>query len=110
MSEKWKFFLCFRKKFALDSEKLNAHKKTPKVEYRRTFKPNIHRKIKNEKWTILDSETKDLNYAYGKLKMSKETSRPGYFGLIGGNNIGYHRFKLGFYGSSDIPTKIQEKI
>ena len=51
----------------------------------------------------------DLDYAYGQMKLSEETSRQCVFALTGGNFSGY-RFKKGFYGLADIPTIFQEKI
>ena len=35
----------------------------------------------------------DLDYAYGQIKLSEETSRQCVFALIGGNFSGYYRFK-----------------
>ena len=52
----------------------------------------------------------DLDYAYGQMKLSEETSRQCVFALTGGNFSGYYRFKKGFYGLADIPTIFQEKI
>ena len=52
----------------------------------------------------------DLDYAYGRMKLSDETSRQCVFALTGGNFIGYYRFKKGFYGLADILTITQEKI
>ena len=44
------------------------------------------------------------------MKLSEETSRQSVFAITGGNFSGYYRFKKGFYGLADIPTKFQEKI
>ena len=52
----------------------------------------------------------DLDYAYGQMKLSKETSRQCVFAITGGNFTGYYRFKKGFYGLADIPTIFQEKF
>ena len=52
----------------------------------------------------------DLDYAYGQLKLSKETSQQCVFALTGEKLGGYYQFKKGFYGLADIPTIIQEKI
>ena len=52
----------------------------------------------------------DLDYAYGQMKLSKETSRQCVFAVTGGNFSGYYRFKKGFYGLADIPTIFQEKF
>ena len=52
----------------------------------------------------------DLDYAYGQMKLSEETSRQCVFAIIGAKFSGYYRFKKGFYGLADIPTIFQEKI
>ena len=52
----------------------------------------------------------DLDYAYGQMKLSKETSRQCVFAITGGKFSGYYQFKKGFYGLADIPTIFQEKI
>ena len=52
----------------------------------------------------------DLDYAYGQMELSKETSRQCVFAITGGNFSGYYRFEKGFYGLADIPTIFQEKI
>ena len=52
----------------------------------------------------------DLDYSYGQMKLSEETSRQSVFALTGGKISGYYRFKKGFYGLADIPTIFQEKI
>ena len=51
----------------------------------------------------------DLDYAYGQMKLSKETSRQFVFAITGGNFSGYYRFKKEFYGLAHIPTIFQEK-
>ena len=52
----------------------------------------------------------DLDYAYGQMMLSEETSRQCAFAITGGNFSGYYRFKSGIYGFADIPTIFQEKI
>ena len=52
----------------------------------------------------------DLDYAYGQMMLSEETSRQCVFAITGGNFSGYYRFKKGFYGLVDIPTIFQKKI
>ena len=52
----------------------------------------------------------DLDYAYGQMKLSEETSRQCVFALTRGNFSGYYKYKKGFYGLADIPTIFQEKI
>ena len=39
----------------------------------------------------------DLDYAYGQLILSKETSRQSVFAINGAKFSGYYRFKKGFY-------------
>ena len=53
---------------------------------------------------------KGLKYACGHLKLSEETNKHCNFAISGGNTNGYYRFEKDFSGSSDIPTKIQEKM
>ena len=52
----------------------------------------------------------DLDYAYGQMKLSEETSRQCVFALTGGNFSGHYRFKKGFFGLAEIPTIFQGKI
>ena len=52
----------------------------------------------------------DLDYAYGQMKLSKETSRQCVLAIIGGKFNGYYRFKIGLYGLADIAIMFQEKI
>ena len=52
----------------------------------------------------------DLDYPYGHMKLSKETSRQCAFAITGAKFSGYYRFKKGFHGLSDISTIFQEKI
>ena len=52
----------------------------------------------------------DLNYAYGQMKLSEETSRQCVIAITGAKFSGYYRFKEVFYGLADIPTIFQEKI
>ena len=51
----------------------------------------------------------DLDYSYGQMKLSEETSRQCLFALTGGKFSGYYRFEKGFYGLADVPTTFQEK-
>ena len=52
----------------------------------------------------------DLDYAYGQIRISRETSRQCVFAKTGGNFSGYSRFKKRFYGLADILTIFKEKI
>ena len=51
-----------------------------------------------------------MDYAYGQMKRSEETSRQCRFAITVGSFCGYYRFKKRFYGLANIPTKFQEKI
>ena len=66
--------------------------------------------ITRDRTTQLFLSKIDLDYAYGQMKLSEETSRQCVFALTGGNFSGYYRFKKGFYGLADIPTIFPEKI
>ena len=66
--------------------------------------------ITRDRTAQLFMSTIDLDYAYGQMKLSEETSRQCVFALTEGNFSGYYRFKKGFYGLADIPTIFQEKI
>ena len=52
----------------------------------------------------------DLEYTYGQLKIFEETSKHCNFAIIRGTMNGYYRYKKRFYGLSDIPTIIHEKV
>ena len=52
----------------------------------------------------------DLDYAYGRAKLSKEAAKHCVFSVIDGDLTGHYRFKKGFYGLSDNPTVFQENI
>ena len=51
----------------------------------------------------------DLGNAYGQLKSKRRKSKHFKFAKMGRNINGYYRFKKGFYGLSNIPTKFSEK-
>ena len=52
----------------------------------------------------------DLDYAYGHMKLSLETSEHCNFAVTGENMNAYYRFPKGLYGPAVIPTIFQEKI
>ena len=52
----------------------------------------------------------DLDYSYGQMKLSEETSRQCVCALTGRKFSGYYRFKKGLYGLADIPTTFQKKL
>ena len=52
----------------------------------------------------------DLDYAYGQAKLSEEAAKHCVFSNFGGDFTGHYRFKMGFYGLSDVHTVFQEHI
>ena len=52
----------------------------------------------------------DFDYAYGQLKLDKQTKNLCIITITGGEFTGYYRFLKGFYGLEDIPTIFQERI
>ena len=99
-------------KIALDSRKLNDS--CIKI---RPHMPNMEKLLNQTSVEITKDRTKelmmskiDIDYAYGQMKLSKETSRQCVFAITGGKFSGYYRFKNEFYGLADIPTIFQKKI
>ena len=99
-------------KIALDSRKLNESciKMRPHMPNMEELLNQISVAITRDRTLQLFMSKIDLDYAYGQMKLSEETSRQCVFALTGGNFNGYYRFKKGFYGLADIPTIFQEKI
>ena len=99
-------------KVALDSRKLNDSciKMRPHMPNMEELLNQISVEITRDRTVQLFLSKIDLDYAYGQMKLSEETSRQCVFALTGGNFSGYYRFKKGFYGLADIPTIFQEKI
>ena len=98
-------------KIALDSRKLNDS-----CIIRRPHMPNMEEllnqisvEISQDRTLQLFMSKIDLDYAYGHMKLSEETSRQCVFAITGAKFSGYYRFKEGFYGLADIPTIFQEK-
>ena len=99
-------------KIALDSRKLNDS--CIKI---RPHMPNMEELLNQISVEITRDQTKelmmskvDLDYAYGQMKLSKQTSRQCVFAITGGKFSRYYRFKNRFHGLADIPTIFQEKI
>ena len=82
---------------------------TSHAEHGRTAEPNFGGDNKNRTKELMMSKI-DLDYAYGQMMLSEETSRQCLFAITRGNFSGYYRFKKGFYGLADIPKTFQEKI
>ena len=85
-------------KIALDSRKLNDS--CIKV---RPHMPNMEEplnqllvEITKDRTKELRISKKDLDYAYGQMMLSEETSRQGVFAITAGTFSGYYRFKKGF--------------
>ena len=99
-------------KIALDSRKLNENciKMRPHMRNMGELLNQISFEITRDSTAQLFLSKIDLDYAYGQMKLSDETSRQCVFALTGGHFSGYYRFKKGFYGIADIPTIFQEKI
>ena len=99
-------------KIALDSRKLNDSciKMRPHMPNMEELLNQISVEITRDRTAQLFISKNDLDYAYGQMKLSDETSRQCLFALTGGNFSGYYRFKKGFYGLADIPTIFREKI
>ena len=99
-------------KIALDSRKLNDSciKIRPHMPNMEELLNQISVEITRDRTKELMMSKIDLDYAYGQMKLSKETSRQCVFAITGGKFSGYYRFKKGFYGLADIPTIFQEEI
>ena len=99
-------------KIALDSRKLNDScvKMRPHMPNMEELLNQISVEITRDRTKQLFMSKIDLDYAYGQMKLSEESSRQCVFALTGGKFSGYYRFKKGFYGLADIPTIFQEKI
>ena len=93
-------------KIALDSRNLNDSciKMRPHIPNMEVLLNQISVEITRDRTVQLFISKIDLDYAYGQMKLSEETSRQCVFALTGGNFSGYYRFKKGFYGLADIPT------
>ena len=55
-------------------------------------------------------ETLDLQYAYSQLNLHSDSARHCNFNLVSGDMTGFHRFKTGFYGVTDMPAEFQNAI
>ena len=98
-------------KIALDSRKLNDSciKIRPHMPIMEELVNQISVEITRDRTKELMMSKIDLDYAYGQMKLSKETSRQCVFSITGGKFSGYYQFKKRFYGLADIPTLFQEK-
>ena len=99
-------------KIALDSRKLNDSciKRRPHMPNMEELLNQISVENTRDRTLQLFMSKIDLDYAYGQMKLSEETSRQCVFAITGAKFSGYYRFKKGFYGLADIPTIFHEKI
>ena len=99
-------------KIALDSRNLNDSciKMRPHMPNMEELLNQFSVEIMRDRTVQLFMSKIDLDYAYGQMKLSEETSRQCVFALTGENFSGCYRYKKGFYGFADIPTIFQQKI
>ena len=90
-------------KIALDSRKLNDSciKRRPHMPNMEEFLNQISVEITRDRTLQLFISKIDLEYAYGQMKLSEETSRQCIFAITGAKFNGYYRFKK---SSTDLPT------
>ena len=81
-------------KIALDSRKLNDSciKMRPHMPNMEELLNQISVEITRDRTVQLFLSKIDLDYAYGQMKLSEETSRQCVFALTGGNFSGYYRY------------------
>ena len=99
-------------KIALDARKLNDSciKKRPHMPNMDELLNQISSELSKNELDPIWISVIDLDYAYGQMKLSPETSKHCNFTITGEKINGYYRFLKGFYGPADIPTIFQEKI
>ena len=99
-------------KVASDSGKLNdsCNKIRPQMPNMEELLNQISVEITRDRTMQQFISKEDLDYAHGQTKLSEETIRQCVFALTGGKFSGNNRFRKGFYGLADIPTKFQEKF
>ena len=74
---------------------------TTHAEFERTAEPNLGKDNKRP-----NEQTKDIQKISRQCLRSNDVIRR----RLGGKLSGYYQFKMGFYGSADIPTIFQEEI
>ena len=99
-------------KIALDARKLNESgiKTRPHMPNMDELINQISSKLSKNEADPIWISVKDLDYAYGQMRLAPETSKHSNFAITGEKINGYYRFLKGFYGPADIPTIFQEKI
>ena len=98
-------------KIALDSRKLydSCIKMRPHMPNMEQILNQISVEITRDRTVKLFISKIDLDYAYGQMRLSEETSRHCVFALTGGKFSGYYRFKKGFTDSLTYPQYSKKK-
>ena len=99
-------------KIALDYGKLNDSciKRRPHMPNMEKLLNQISVEITRDRTLQLIISKIDLDYSYGRMKLSDDTSRHCVFAITGAQFSRYYRFEKGINGLADIPTIFQEKI
>ena len=99
-------------KNALDARKLNDSciKKRPHMPIMDELLNQISSELSKNELDSIWISVIDLDYAYGQMKLSPDTSKHCNSAITGEKINRYYRFLKGFYGPADIPTIFQEKI
>ena len=94
-------------KIALDSRKLtdNCIKRRPHIPNMEELSNQISVEITLDRTLQLFISKTDLDYAYGQMKLSKETSRQCVFAITGAKFSGYYRFEKRFLPTFPQPFK-----
>ncbi len=99
-------------KIALDAKELNKRiiRKRMQMPNLDDLKDRISIKITTDPKTDLWITTIDLKYAFGQVKLAKNTAKNCVIAIVGGKATGHYRFERGFYGLADMPVVFQEKL
>ena len=99
-------------KIALDAKELNKQiiKKRMQMPNLDDLRDRSSIKIAMNKNQKLWASKIDFKYAFGHVKLAKETSNHCVFAIAGGKATGHYRFVRGFYGLADMPVVFQEKL
>ncbi len=99
-------------KIALDSVELNKQivRKTMQMPILADLLDQISMKISEGRGKPLFISTIDLKYAFGQIKLHRNTAKHCVAAIVGGRATGHYRFKKGFYGLADMPVVFQAKI
>ena len=90
-------------KIALDSCKLNEScvKKRPHMPNMEELLNQISAELSKNDHDPIWISVIDLEYAYGQIKLARETSKHCNFAMTGEKINGYYRFLKGFYGHTN---------